>query len=59
VPRIDEIAYRQFEAPPMERELSTPTLDEHFLAQQHTTDKPALITFLVLFKTFRSQKYTF
>jgi len=59
VPRIDEIAYRQRKRTPTERELYTPTLDEHLLAQQHTTGKPALIAFLVLLKTFqrlRSQK---
>lgn len=59
MPRIDEIAYRQRKHTPTERELSTPALDEHLLAQQHTTGKPALIAFLVLLKTvqhLRSQK---
>ena len=59
MPRIDEIAYRQQKRTPTERELSTPTLDEHLLAQQHTTGKPALVAFVVLLKTFqhlRSQK---
>jgi hypothetical protein len=56
VPRIDEIAYRQMKATPTERELcelSTPTLNERLLAQQHTTGKPALVAFLVLLKTFQ------
>ncbi len=59
MPRIDEIAYRQRKRTPTERELSTPTLDEHLLAQQHTTGKPTLIAFLVPLKTIqhlRSQK---
>jgi hypothetical protein len=60
VPQIDETAYRQLT--PTERELSTPTLDERLLAQQHTTSKPALVAFLVLLKTFqhlRSQNVSF
>lgn len=60
MPQIDETAYRQFT--PTERELSTPTLDERLLAQQHTTSKPALVAFLVLLKTFqhlRSQNVSF
>src|SRR5260221_9249034 len=40
-------------ATPTERELYTPTLDERLLAQQHTTNKPALVAFLVLLKTFQ------
>ena len=46
MPQIDETAYRQIKATPMERELYTPTLDERLLAQQHTTSKPALVAFL-------------
>jgi hypothetical protein len=56
VPRIDEIAYRQRKRTPTERELSTPTLDERFLAQQHATGKPALVAFLVLLNTFQHLK---
>jgi len=48
VPRIDETAYRQIKATPMERELYTPTLDERLLAGQDTTGKPALVAFLRL-----------
>jgi hypothetical protein len=62
MPRIDETAYRQRKRTPTERELSTPTLDERLLAQQHTTGKPALVAFLVLLKTFqylRSQNVSF
>jgi hypothetical protein len=51
MPQIDETASRQLT--PTERELSTPTLDERLLAQQHTTSKPALVAFLVLLKTFQ------
>ena len=57
MPRIDETAYRQRKATPTERELSTPTLDERLLAQQHTTGKPALVAFLVLLKTFQYLRY--
>ena len=53
MPRIDEIAYRQRKRTPTERELSTPTLDERLLAQQHTTGKSALVALLVLLKTFQ------
>ncbi len=53
MPRIDEIAYRQRKRTPTERELSTPTLDERFLVQQHATGKPALVAFLVLLNTFQ------
>ncbi len=56
MPRIDETAYRQLKTEPTEqelRELYTPTLDERHLARQHTTSKPALVAFLVLFKTFQ------
>jgi len=62
VPRIDETTYRQVKATPTERELSTLTLDERLLTQQHTTGKPALVAFLVLLKTFqhlRSQNVSF
>ncbi len=62
MPRIDETAYRQRKRTPTERELSTPTLDERLLAQQHTIGKPALVAFLVLLKTFqylRSQNVSF
>ncbi|QBD77546.1 hypothetical protein EPA93_16730 [Ktedonosporobacter rubrisoli] len=58
MPRIDEIAYRQRKRTQTERELSTPTLDERFLAQ-HVIGKPALVAFLVLLNAFqrlRSQK---
>ena len=51
MPRIEEIAYRRRKRTPTERELSTPTLDDRFLAQHHTTGKPALAAFLVLLKT--------
>ena len=60
MPRIDETAYRQLKAVPTERELRelyTPTLDERYLAKQHTTGKPALVAFLVLLKTFRHLGY--
>ncbi|HEU5377717.1 MAG TPA: hypothetical protein VFV38_20010 [Ktedonobacteraceae bacterium] len=59
MPRIDQIASRQRKRTPTERELSTPTLDERSLVQQHVTGKPVLVAFLVLLNTFqhlRSQK---
>jgi hypothetical protein len=60
MPRIDETAYRQLKASPTDRELRqlyTPTLDERLLAQQHTNGKPAMVTFLVLLKTFQHLGY--
>src|SRR5207249_11065597 len=60
MPRIDETAYRQLKGTPTDRELCelyTPTLDERLLAQRHTTGKSALLTFLVLLKTFQPLGY--
>ena len=54
--RIDETAYRQRKATPMEHQLYTTTLDERLLAGQHTTGKPALVAFLVLLKTFQHRR---